>query len=453
MYANAHNLKVDVAVVAVCENADGSIAVCKDQDDTILKNTLEFGPSFTFEAKYTPPALLLFRLSIPLSKEAILYLQFKPSVISSLAKFTCDVKSKTKPECFNTIQRHLYDHRSFTRLQFKLNNHGDLITPIGFAIDHCSAEMRGTFASITSLATTSAFSLYMPRDALPTTKYKDYHRIWRQLADPTELHCMYKGQGGALFNLEDHDRPSSSTTEATDASPAVSPPVYDLPPQYNLIDGQSNASESDVATIPVTTPLGYRINHEKNGCEPHDVQENCNKRCHSSDSENANQRRVLKRRTVQRQAVAALSQPKLTTVDPSPSLRDVIGTLESRIEDQQQQIEVLKAEIRTLQNHGEDLEEYRNDMEGRQEGIEETLEIMSTRFIELEQDRDMLQEELPEMRQGIETCQDRIEECAEDWIQENIGPKFDTYLEKYIEDKTKTFMADLKRKFRSVLDD
>ncbi|KAK7924665.1 hypothetical protein PG985_006719 [Apiospora marii] len=452
MSANIDDLKFETAVVAACESQDGAVALCKGQNGTAVKNSLELGRSFTFEAKYTPPALLLFRLSISLTKETTLYLQFKPSVISSLAKFTCDAKSKNLPSYFDTIQRHLHHHRSFTRLQFKLNNHGDLITPVGFAIDNHTTESRSTFASITSLATAASFSLYMPRDVLTTAKYKEFYRIWRQLTDPTELRCMYNGVGGALFSLENCNRPYNPTAEAiTAVAPTACPPVYDFPPQYNTIEEQSTASESDAATIPVSTPSGYRDDDEGHGVEiPDNVQGYPGKRHYSSDSDNIEQRRVSKR-TYQKQA-AASPQPKSLGPDPL-SLRKAVETLESRIETQQQQIEALKAAMCTLRDQGEDLEERRTDTEGRQDGMDETLELLGARIIEVEQDCDTLQEQLPEMRQGIEACQDRVEEYAENWVEENLGPIFDKFVEKYLEDKAEGFMADLKKKFRSVLDD
>ncbi|KAK8064306.1 hypothetical protein PG996_008958 [Apiospora saccharicola] len=75
------------------------VAACDDQVELNAQ-------SFTFDAKYTPPATVLFSLSIAVA-ESVFYLQFTPSNISSLKKSTChDGNNKTRPACFDAIRHH-----------------------------------------------------------------------------------------------------------------------------------------------------------------------------------------------------------------------------------------------------------------------------------------------------------------------------------------------------------
>lgn len=260
------------------------IADSDDENGTTAMNSLELGQLLTFDANYTPPATVLFSLSISLTKQATLYLRFTPSVISSLKKISCNEKDDNSPPCFDTIQRLLGGDRSFTRLQFHLCSRGQLIVPIGFDPNRCDAKVRRTFALVTLLAATSTFSLYLPRDRLPNVKYQAFYRAWRMSSAPTDLRKMYNGKGGALFSTEDQDRFLSSIPGAV-TTVATNPPSYDSPPNYNGLEHSSpprasqqptpSELESDIATIAASTPLAFRDDDEGHHAIPSDHKGMC----------------------------------------------------------------------------------------------------------------------------------------------------------------------------------
>ncbi|KAK8063795.1 hypothetical protein PG996_008447 [Apiospora saccharicola] len=264
-------------------NADGTrrfthrvVAVRDDTNDEEMGlNSLELGNAFDFVAYYTPPATILFRLSLSLANEMTFYLQYPPQVISSLKKTTCDEKNeRNRPPCFPAVKNHL-GCRSFARLQFKLHGPGQLITPAGFALgDFKDIKLRRTFTLAASLAAASAFSLYLPRDALTNREYNafsDVHKQWpvrtadqnAELERMMDLQKMYKGKGGALFGREHQDRLFSLEAWATGADVDAGPPPsyskyssgklpeYDgrEPSSIPLLPESLTASESDAATV------------------------------------------------------------------------------------------------------------------------------------------------------------------------------------------------------------
>lgn len=261
------------------------VAVRDDMnDEEVGLNSLELGSAFEFVAYYTPPATVLFRLSLSLTDDMTFYLQYPPQVVSSLKKTTCDEKNeRNRPRCFPAVKNHL-GCRSFARLQFKLHGLGQLITPAGFALGDCKdTKLRRTFALAASLAAASAFSLYLPRDALTNREYNafsDVHKQWpartadqnAELERMMDLQKMYKGRGGALFSKEDQTRLLSlefwAAGTGVDAGPPPSyskhpsakPPEYDVgePSSIPLLLESSTASESDAATVAVPTPERYR---------------------------------------------------------------------------------------------------------------------------------------------------------------------------------------------------
>ncbi|KAK8007210.1 hypothetical protein PG989_001200 [Apiospora arundinis] len=159
-------------------------------DGAGVMNSLELGQSFTFNAKYTPPAALLLSLSIPFTEQVTLYLRFPPGLVSSLEKNTCNENDDAHPPYFDIIQRHLHNCRSFTRLQFKLHSRGQLITPAGFVLGDYDTKARHTFALVTTLAAALALSLYLPRDDLTNAKYQVFWYLRLSWSDQAVL--LYK---------------------------------------------------------------------------------------------------------------------------------------------------------------------------------------------------------------------------------------------------------------------
>lgn len=123
------------------------VAASDDQGGTVTMNSVDLGPSFTFESKCMLPATVLFNLSIPLPQGVILYLQFIPSVICCLEKKPCNYNDAKRPPYFDALQRHWRPHRAFTRLRFELCGHGRLIKPTEFNPDRCDNENIPTLLS------------------------------------------------------------------------------------------------------------------------------------------------------------------------------------------------------------------------------------------------------------------------------------------------------------------
>ncbi|KAK7957267.1 uncharacterized protein PG986_006489 [Apiospora aurea] len=465
------------------------VAVCEDVHGTAIatKNTLELGCSVQFHVECLPPTALVFRLRLNLTAETILYLQFTPAVISSLARSNCDSKNvATHPSCYDVVRAHLGGRKSFTRLQFSLRGHGDVITPAGFALDEYDADARRTFASIASLATAPACSLYMPREALPNKTWRVFYQAYQQSTALTDLRNLYNGNGGTLFRIQGHDQDEKEEEEDDDRSSSISlppslpaeatvgtiaaataPPSYDdVPPQYNQDDNkirrssplpssqESTASETDAATVAVATPPGYRRVEQESRPQmtPRDVKELGSKRCWSSDGENTPQ---YNRRPMKRRGPRELSEHGFGSKPP-----DLVAQATDhdhyrrRIEALETGMEQLRAEMGLLRRQNGDLEEGHAGLESRQEAMAETLETMGADVDELAQEMsNTVQEQLPEMRQELDDWQSTVQDYMEGWVRNNIGQHMERYMADYVDDTARGFLADLKGRIRSSLDD
>ncbi|KAK8079461.1 hypothetical protein PG997_007279 [Apiospora hydei] len=452
------------------------VAVCEDVHGTAIatKNTLELGCSVQFHVECLPPAALVFRLRLTLTPETILYLQFTSGVVSSLARTNCDSKNvATHPSCYDAVRAHLGGRKSFTRLQFHLRGHGDLITPAGFALDQYDADARRTFASITSLATAPACSLYIPREALPNKTWRVFYQAYQQSTALTDLRNLYNGNGGTLFRIQGHDqdqkeeeeddgRSSSLPADAivVTTAAAIAPPSYDdVPPQYNQDNTkrqsssplpssqQSTASETDAATVAVATPPGYRRAEQESRPQktPRDVKELGSKRCWSSDGENTPQ---YNRRPMKRRGPRELSEHGFGS---KPTDHD---HYRRRIEALETGMKQLRAEMGLLRRQNGDLEEGHAGLESQQEAMAETLETMGADVDELAQEMsNTVQEQLPEMRQELDDWQSTVQDYMEGWVRNNIGQHMERYMADYVDDTARGFLADLKGRIRSSLDD
>lgn len=272
------------------------VAVCEGQHETDAANSINLGRSFKFEANYRPSATVLFKLSVTLTEDVTLYLRFTPDVIASLKKLACSNEGDNRPPYFDTIQRHLNSHRSFTRLEFRLHPYrrGQLIVPKGFDPNHYNnnGEACRVLASIASLAAASTFSLYMHDRDLPKTQYQTVYNAYQSWPSATktqnealermmDLRTLYKGKGGARLDIKTQDGLSSLIPGAVAPTIPIGPPNYDCLPKYGDQDDllpssqQSTApgSESDVATIAAPTPPGYEEgDHHRRGSEtPGDI--------------------------------------------------------------------------------------------------------------------------------------------------------------------------------------
>ncbi|KAK8127997.1 hypothetical protein PG984_009105 [Apiospora sp. TS-2023a] len=449
-------------------------------DGAVVMNSLELGQSFTFNAKYTPPAALLFSLSILLTEQVTLHLRFPPGLVSSLEKNTCNENDDAHPPYFDIIQRHLHNCRSFTRLQFKLHSRGQLITPAGFVLSDYDTKARHTFALVTSLAAALAFSLYLPRDVLTNAKYQVFYQAWKRNSVPIDLRDMYNGTGGKLYTIEDQDRLLSSIPGAVVTTVATDPPSYNSLPTYSdegqsfLLppSQQSTTSESDTVAVP--TPPGYRNENEE---QLGGVKEHCSKRDWSSDSENTNQRGQWKRR-----AIDASPQPGVPSVTLDPlevqvqreemeqlrknqealivlvkqlqeencmlrsgreelqcqemqQLRRNQEALEARMEKQEEETGI-------LQSRNEEFEEHINKMERLQEDIADEVASRDAHVHELRQDHETL-------RELSENWMEEVKDEAKDIMEVMIGK----HMQGKAEDATINIENDIRERLRRAFDD
>ncbi|KAK7936160.1 hypothetical protein PG985_001655 [Apiospora marii] len=425
------------------------VAACDDQVDLDA-------PSFTFDAKYTPPATVLFNLSIALAG-SFFYLQFTPSHISSLKKTTCQVNDKTRPACFDAIRHCWGSLRSLTRLEFELCDRGRLITPIDFDRNSCDDETRRALTSMSTVAAASAFSLYMPPDVLTNATYQPFFQAWRKASAPTDLRNMYNGKGGALLSIQDQERLLSSSTPgiANDVPPDAGhlpgvdlpPPAYDEQQQRSPPPPSSQAetaSESETATVATPTPPGYRRNEgyptEKSHNEGHR-----NKREWSSEDDDVishkgrnigRQQHLIKRRAVGLDYVER-----------------IIEALEGKF---QERIESLEAEVR----EGKQAESLRV---GRMEELEARVEKQEEELIVLRSSHEELECQQEEVADAVKTMDAHLDELARDldglrsdWVEEareymEDGVK--TLHEEYLQGRADKFIVDMKDSIRKALGD
>ncbi|KAK8029498.1 hypothetical protein PG993_010789 [Apiospora rasikravindrae] len=482
--------------------AHAVVAVCDDQDGRVAMNSVDLGKSFKFHATYTPSATVLFKLTIALTKEVTLYLQFTPSVISSMEKTSCDEQDENRPRGFDIIQRHLDGHRSFTRLRFRLRSRGQLIVPVGFDHNHCNDQTRHTLALIASLAATSTFSLYMPHNVLPKPKYDvfldaythssamiQYQHV--ELERMMDLRKMYNGKGGKLYTIEDQNRLLSLMPGVV--VPTVTndhPPSYERPPDYNIEEQssllppsqQSTASESDNATVAAPTPPGYRRNNEGPWPEkPSDAKRHHSKHGWSSegdgsnDSGNAKRYRHRKRRAMDASLHSEISSVGLGRVEgmiealetrfqeqieqlksevrvgKSKEIEQLgrIETLEAQGENQQAKIEQLRVQVKQqqeeigmLRNGHEDLVESHYEIERRQDEMEDTLNSVEAQV-------DGAVRDCEDLKGLPENVEDMVEVLAKDIM----VPMVEAYMDGKAEDVAVNIGNIVKEKLRRALDD
>ncbi|KAK7963352.1 hypothetical protein PG988_010326 [Apiospora saccharicola] len=425
------------------------VAACDDQVELNAQ-------SFTFDAKYTPPATVLFSLSIAVA-ESVFYLQFTPSNISSLKKSTChDGNNKTRPACFDAIRHHWGGLRSLTRLEFELCDRGRLITPIDFDRHSCDDETRRALKSIATVAAASAFSLYMPPDVLTNANYQPFFQAWRKASAPTDLRNMYNGKGGTLLSIQDQERllvdstPGTADDVTPDAVPLpgvdLPPPAYDEEQQRSLPPPSSQAetaSGSDMATVATPTPPGYRRNEGGPAEVFYDTKAYRSKRDWSSDDDGSSQ----KGKNIERQQQFKRRAVGLGYVER------IIEALEGKF---QERIERLEAEVR----EGKQAEGSRV---GRVEELEARVEKQEEELVALRSSHEELECRQEEVADAVKTMDAHLDELAQDldglrsdWVEEakeymEDGVK--TLHEEYLRERADRFIVDMKDSIRKALGD
>ncbi|KAK8013664.1 hypothetical protein PG991_009257 [Apiospora marii] len=410
------------------------VAVCEGPHETATINSVHLGRSFKFEASYHPSPSL-FKLSFTLADNVTLSLRFVPDVISSLKKIAC--RDTDDNLHFETIRHALDSHRTFTRLQFNLYPHrrAQFVVPTSFDPNYCDDEARRVLASLASLAAAPTFSLYMHDRDIPKAQYQAIYRTYQSWPSATstqiealerlmDLRTLYKGKGGTLLDAEVVDGLLGYDC----------PPEYPGPDDHLLPPSQqstaSKAASSDVATVAVSTPPGYRDNDLGHACTdmPADIQvfsaymrPERSKRTWSSGSEK--EKAQSWRRSAKRRATGPLPQHEDGTVR---DLRD--------------QVEQLQEENDELRSRVQDLEDrLAAKMQDLQELVDEKVALAEANHAELRQDHEQLERQVASYEDG----------AIGDWIEPIV--------QKHIHDRAEEIVVsirnDVRRQLRRAFDD
>ncbi|KAK8085905.1 hypothetical protein PG994_000879 [Apiospora phragmitis] len=428
-------VRVATTVVAVCEGP-------QHETTTATTNSVHLGRSFRFEATYKPAASILFRLSFTLADDVTLYLRFTPDLIASLKRMACggnegggdsDNNHNNRPPHFETIRRDLDSPRgTLTRLQFSLHSHrrGQFIVPKGFDPNHYNnnnngggggeEETRRILASLAALAAAPTFSLYMHDRDMPKAQYQAVYHAYQSwpaatgaqieaLEQMTDLRTLYKGRGGALLDAEAQDG-LLLLPGYTECPPEYTGPASDylLPPsQQSTASKAASSSSSDVATVAVSTPPGYRDNDHR--CGHGGAEEPSGKRIWSSGSEKASSWRP----SAKRRAKGPSPRQQQQQHDNATS----IEALQAELRGQREQVEILEEENVQLQSRIQDLEERLATMEELQETVDDKVAVVEVNHDSLRLDHEGLEERFTAYE---------AEDRATDWLEPGWSGTFGT---------------------------
>ncbi|KAK8004689.1 hypothetical protein PG990_010726 [Apiospora arundinis] len=456
-------------------------AVREDDDDGCSPELVD--QSLKLDALYKPSTSVLFRLSVPItdssSTKITIYVQITPDRLISLRQTTCDARATSDhgPPCLDRVRERLGGTRFVTRLQFKLHpdSHAQLVVPADFNLqDDPASPARRVLCSVSSLATTSSFSLYMPHNVLPTKKFEIFSRAVQQFPALTaaqrhayermvDLRSLYHGKGGIVFTPEDESGAPSTpaATESDAATVAVDTPsrYRDSPPQYeeSPSEGHQSRGRSDATTASADSPA--------RDCAPpayEDDGQQCgtsasNKRVWHCGSEDIDLHPSPKRRHPR---TAQLSEKLLQSLDCSES-RLPENRLQFQLERQRQQIEQLQEDIKALRRRNkelegrhDELEESQDTLEKRQVESEEAIESIFVHTGELDDECARLGKQMPEIGDEVEDWMkgnmgDTVKEYMADWLKENMSES----IQQYITQQVRAQIVDVKTRMRSALGD
>ncbi|KAK8024503.1 hypothetical protein PG993_012569 [Apiospora rasikravindrae] len=447
-----------------------SVFVVREDDD----GTEFVDHSMKLDAIHKPSTSVLFRLSIPITDSAstktTIYLQITPDRIISLRTTACDTSdtSERTPPCLDRVRARLGGARFVTRLQFQLHTgHAQLIVPANFDLPHNEAPnspARQLFASVSSLATASVFSLYMPHNVLPMKKFRNFTEAVRQFPTLTatqrhayermvNLRGLYHGKGGVVYTPEDQDIPTTAAATASDAT-----------------------TESDATTVAFDTPLALsRFSPAVRGkpdaagdCAPpaYDGEQqyrsmSSSKRllhCGSEDIDLYPTPKRMFRHPRKVQVTEKISRLHPTNSDPGFSFE---SRLQLQLERQQRQIEQLQEDVKALQKRNKELEgrqgeleENHSVLENRQGETEEAVESILVHTGELDEECEKLGKQVPDIGDEVEdwmksSMGDTVKDYMADWLKENMSES----IQDFITQQVTAQIAEVKTKMRSALGD
>ncbi|KAK7946945.1 uncharacterized protein PG986_011266 [Apiospora aurea] len=446
--------------------------------------------SLKLDVVHKPSTSVLFRLSlgIPIaidstSTKVTIYLQITPDRIISLRNTPCDTSDTERtPPCLDRVRERLGGARFVTRLQFQLHPglHAQLVVPTDFSLHEApDSPARRLFASVSSLATASLFSLYMPHNVLPIKRSRSFEQAIRQFSTLTatqrhafermvNLRGLYRGKGGVVYTPKEQDvattaAPDATASDATTESDAATvafdtpsryrdlplppPPEYEESPRDTAI-GSTNSPEKPVSVDSVAcdcAPPAYDDGEKQ--CR------STSKRllhCGSEDVDLYPPKRMFRHpRKVQ-------MSDKVSRLPPTTPSR-----LQLQLERQQRQIEQLQEDIKTLQKRNKELEgrqgeleENHGVLENRQGETEEAVESVLVHTGELDEECERLGKQVPDIGDEVEdwmksSMGDTMKDYMADWLKENMSDS----IQDYISQQVTAQIAEVKTKMRSALGD
>ncbi|KAF5498156.1 hypothetical protein CGCA056_v015000 [Colletotrichum aenigma] len=487
--SSAEDARFVHTVFAVREDQDGGQPEFIDQP-------------FKLNAVYQSSASALFRLSTTITDSAsiktTIYLQITPDRIASLQNTTCDTSDANdgSPSHLERVRQRLGGKRLLTRLQFHLHSglYAQLIVPTGFARDEAPASPAWhAFRSTASLATVPTFSIYMPHNVLPMTKFETFFQAVRQFPTLTatqrqsyermvDLRRLYSGKGGVVFTpeddqnavpLRDGERNRSATPSTESCASTVPfdtvPRHQDSPPQYDecVVEGpQPRASMTAAAAAAfVKSARGDDALPEYGGSERQHRRLQTSKRVLHCGSEEIDLHPSSKRAHFQRSfasvhaTTANAQRPEERSESQFTDAECVQGRLAVLLEQQRQQIQRLQEDVEELRRRNKELEGRHDevedncgDLENRQTETEETVESLLIHTGELDEECEKLGKQMPDL------CDE-----MEDWVKDNLGDAMKEHMNKwleenmaetingYINEKVAAQIAQMKAKMRKAL--
>ncbi|KAH6647232.1 hypothetical protein BKA67DRAFT_540679 [Truncatella angustata] len=354
----------------------------------------------TLDASFDPSASILFRFSLVVSNGIPLYLQILPDRVASFERISHD--SAHRDPGLDIVRNELDGVRRLVCLRFRLYKAGHLITPVGFEIDRSDAEALHNFNSITSLAAALDFCVYMRPDVLTKSKFAVFHNAIKEPRDAAQIAALeWRADPSRLYNGKGGEVVTQGAESVSSPASCASTVAVDSPPGYRL---QSH----DVASL---APPAYQQAHQHVAPPVEELGKRLRSSSKSADSRPS--KRVgpqsssphvtffgpqdeLQTRQIQEftaifdSRVHSLLEQYQRRID---KLEDSVRILSAKNEQleaqgiqQQQDIQMLRDEVKVLQEEGDkclgrtgSLEERQDEFERRQEDFEDSQALLEQR--------------------------------------------------------------------------
>ncbi|KAK6082991.1 hypothetical protein SCUP515_02225 [Seiridium cupressi] len=356
----------------------------------------------TLDASFDPSASILFRFSLLVSNGILLYLQILPDRIASFERISHD-NAHCDSE-LDIVRNELDGVRRLVCLRFRLYKTGHLITPVGFEIDRSDAEAFHNFNSISSLAVALDFCVYMRPDALTKSKFAIFHNAIKQPRDTAQIAALewradpsrlYNGKGGVVVTAIQGAESASSPASCASTVAVDSPPGYRLqsadavsvaPPAYQQAYHHVAFPVEELGKRPRSSSKSADSRPSKR-VGPHWSAPNV---AISGPQDKLQSQQIQEFAAIFDSRVRSLFEQYQRRID---KLEDSVRVLSAKNEQleaqgtqQQQDIQMLRDQVKELQEGGDkcagctgSLEERQEEFERRQEELEDSQAVLEQR--------------------------------------------------------------------------